>query len=1047
MEELETLFQQYIATSKYSRWLDEEGRREIWPEPPRRYVENVVRPVLTEAGFKKKEIEEVCEKAFDYIRKTLVLPSMRAMMTAGPALDRDHMAGYNCSYLAIEHPRAFDEALYILSCGTGLGFSVERQFISQLPDVAEEFHDTDTVIKVRDSKVGWATSLKETIGLLYNGQVPKFDVSAVRPAGARLKVFGGRASGPQPLVDLLNYCVRVFKGAAGRKLNSLEAHGIMCKIGEAIVVGGVRRCLPAGSLVHTRRGLVPIEDVVPGEDEALTSGGYKLIRDKFDQGQQATVKVLTQTGQLVCTPNHRVAVLTDVYGGYVWKEASELQENDRLLFSAVAIDGSYTVLPASTYEKPERAYTAKSISIPTLDVEMAWFLGYYHANGHSAIRYRSPGKRNSVVSVCVPNAAAGLAEVCKTQLERFGTNVRVGKGDGDCSIVKTASVALALWFQENMKESSQPFRVPDFILQGTAETRSAYLAGVMDGDGSVSSRPIQVMSCVHLGFLHDLQALCASLGFATRSHCNRPAQGNWKPLYRVLLKGTKQETQFYATVGKFLKYKQEAARTRSKEMFSYSFPAGMIQKTADSRHKTHYHQNHKVNCPIELWEELTETKYPFTPVAVLEREDYETLPTWDIEVDEYNEFYCNGYLVHNSALISLSNLTDQRMRNAKSGQWWESHPEYSLANNSVAYTEKPDTDAFMQEWLALYQSKSGERGIFNRDGAKRKMKRLGRRDPDHEWGGNPCLEILLRSLQTCNLTEVVVRPEDKIETLLEKVELATILGTIQSTFTTFRYLRPGWKRNIEEERLLGVSFTGIYDNKLTSGWGEEWNELDANQQCLKAKAIETNKIWAEKLGINPSTSVTCVKPAGTTSSLSNTASGIHPRHAPFYLRAVRQDNKDALTKLMKDQGIPNEPCVTRPESTTIFYFPMKAPDGATTKEDLTALNHLELWKKYNTNWAEHTVSVTVSVREHEWMEVGAWVYKHFDDITGISFLPFDQGTYKQAPFQAITKEEYEAAAAKMPASIDWSQLTKYEIEDETTGSRELACVGNVCEIA
>lgn len=636
MEQLKTLFQQYIAVSKYSRWLDDLGRREIWPEPAQRYIDHVVRPVLAEAGLKKKETEEVSQRAFKAISEVATLPSMRALMTAGPALDRDNMAGYNCAYAAIDHPRAFDEALYILSCGTGLGFSVERQFISQLPDVSEEFYDTETTIVVEDSKIGWASSFRELIGLLYSGRIPKIDVSKVRPKGARLKVFGGRASGPEPLMDLFQYAIRTFKGAAGRKLNSLECHGLMCKVGEAIVVGGVRR----------------------------------------------------------------------------------------------------------------------------------------------------------------------------------------------------------------------------------------------------------------------------------------------------------------------------------------------------------------------------------------------------------------------SALISLSNLTDQRMRNAKSGQWWELHPEYSLANNSVAFTEKPDTDAFMQEWLALYQSKSGERGIFNRDGAKRKIKRLGRREHDHEWGGNPCLEILLRSMQTCNLTEVVVREDDTLETLMEKVELATILGTIQSTLTNFRYLRPRWKKNIEEERLLGVSFTGIFDNRKMS----DVNLSDEWLRKLKEHAIQTNLIWAEKLGINPSTAVSCGKPAGTTSSLAHTASGCHARHSAFYIRSVRQDNKDPLTQFLKDQGIPSEPCVTRPETTTVFYFPMKSPEGAITKDNLKAVDHLNIWKMYNDNWAEHTISITVSVREHEWMDVGAWVFRNFDDITGISFLPYDQGTYKQAPFQACTKEEYEAAMAKMPASIDWSQLSKYELEDETTGSREFACVGGVCEI-
>lgn len=1036
------LFSQYIAVSKYSRWLDEEGRREIWPEPAQRYVNNVVRPVLTEAGLKKKEVEETCQRAFEAISGLATLPSMRALMTAGPALDRDNMAGYNCAYAAVDHPRVFDEALYILSCGTGLGYSVERQFVSQLPDVAEEFHNTDTTIVVEDSKIGWAGSLREVISLLYSGKIPKIDVSKVRPKGARLKVFGGRASGPEPLLELFNYAIRTFQGAAGRKLNSIECHGLMCKIGEAIVVGGVRRCLPDGSLVHTQRGLIPIETVEEG-DMALTASGYRSITGCMNSGEQATVKVRMQTGSFICTPNHRVAVLSDVYGNYEWKEAGDLEENDRLLFSAVVTEGKTTYLPPSKYVKPEKAYTAKEIIIPNLDTEMAWFLGYYHANGHSTVRESSPGKRNSAVSICVPNDANGLVGFCQEQIARFGVNSRIHPGDGDCSVVKVASVPLALWFQENMKQSSTPFRVPAFILEAREDIRSAYIAGVMDGDGSISSRPIQVMSCVHSEFLNDLQALCASLGFATRQHCSRPAQGNWKPLHRVLLKGSKQEKQFYNTVGKFLRYKIEEPRTRLKEQFSYSLPAGMIQRTAKPEHKALYHQNHKVNCPIEAWEEIVGQRFDWTPVAVLGVEDHEVLQTWDIAVDDRNEFYCNGYLVHNSALLSLSNLTDQRMRNAKSGQWWEQHPEYSLANNSVAYTEKPDTDAFMTEWLALYQSKSGERGIFNRAGAKRKMKRLGRRDPDHEWGGNPCLEVLLRSLQTCNLTEVVVRAEDTIETLAKKVELAAILGTIQSTFTNFRYLRPKWKRNIEEERLLGVSFTGIYDNKLTSGWGEQ---LNSDLLYLKSVAIETNKKWAEKLGINPSTAVTVVKPAGTTSSLSNTASGIHPRHSKYYIRSVRQDNKDAVTQLLKEQGIPHEPCVTRPESTTIFYFPMKAPEGAVTKEDLTAVDHLNLWKKFNDNWAEHTVSVTVSVREHEWMDVGAWVYKNFDDITGISFLPYDQGTYKQAPFQACTKEEYEAAMEKMPTAIDWSQLSKYELEDETTGARELACVAGLCNL-
>lgn len=652
-EYLPTTFQQYIACSKYSRWLEDEQRREVWPEPVQRYVDNVIRPVCEKAGVKKKEINALCERAFNAISRIETLPSMRCLMTAGPALERDNVAGYNCAFVAIDHPRAFDEILYILACGTGAGFSVERQFIAKLPEVPEELHQTDTAIVVSDSKIGWAKAFKELIGLLYSGMIPKWDVSKVRPAGARLKVFGGRASGPRPLTDLFEYTVRTFKGAVGRKLNSIECHGIVCKTGEAIVVGGVRR----------------------------------------------------------------------------------------------------------------------------------------------------------------------------------------------------------------------------------------------------------------------------------------------------------------------------------------------------------------------------------------------------------------------SATISLSNLTDQRMRNAKSGEWRQLHPEYSLANNSVAYTEKPDTGIFLEEWTALYQSKSGERGLFNRQAVQKKAERIGKRESNQILGTNPCGEISLRSAGFCNLTEIVVREDDTLETLKEKAELAAILGTIQATLTDFRYLRPIWKKNADEEALLGVSMTGIYDHPVLNGSGMGFDieafpgdktgtfyNLESTLHELQRAVVDTNRIWAEKLGINPSGATTTVKPAGTTSAISNTANGIHPRHSEYYIRSVRQDNKDALTEFLKFQGVPWEPCATRPESTSIFYFPIKSPEGAKTRDEVTALDHLNLWSMYNEHWAEHQVSVTVNVREDEWVEAGAWVYKNFDTITGISFLPFDGGAYQQAPFRACDREEYEATLAKMPKEIDWSTLSVFETEDGTKGSQELACVAGACEV-
>lgn len=626
---LQTEYQNIIAVSRYSRWVEEEGRREIWPEPVARYVDNVVVPVLEKAGV---DPTEVAGKAFDAIASTNVMPSMRALMTAGPALERDHVAGYNCSFIAVDHPRAFDEILYVLTCGTGVGFSCEEAYTNKLPEVAESFHETDTPVVVSDSRIGWASAFREVLALLWAGKVPKIDASRVRPKGARLMTFGGRASGPEPLVDLFKYCTDKFKKAAGRKLTPLEVHGIVCKIGEVVVVGGVRR----------------------------------------------------------------------------------------------------------------------------------------------------------------------------------------------------------------------------------------------------------------------------------------------------------------------------------------------------------------------------------------------------------------------SALISLSDLYSHEMRNAKAGDWRETSPEFALANNSAVYTKKPGVSEFLAEWKALYDSKSGERGLYNRQGIRAKIERIGRRDAEQVVGTNPCAEIALRNCGFCNLTEVVVKPDDTLETLKEKVALATILGTIQSTFTDFRYIRKVWKTNAEEERLLGVSLTGIYDNPLT------YNPDPAALEELCRVAVQTNKEWAAKLGINPAASITCNKPSGTVSQLVDSASGIHPRHSKYYIRTVRSDNKDPMTLFLKNSGVPWEPCVMKPESTTIFSFPMKAPEQALTRDDVSALDHLELWKIYNDSWAEHQVSITVSLKEDEWLTAGAWVYDNFDSLSGISFLPYSGGAYKQAPYQEITKEQYEA----LPPTpvIDWTRLKDYEKEDTTTGTRELACVAGLCEI-
>ena len=635
---LPTSYQEFIHLSRYSRWLPEKKRRETWDETIKRYFDFFQEHLKETCNYTlKPKLREELETAILNLR---VMPSMRCLMTAGEALKRENIAGYNCSYIAISRVQSFDEILYVLMNGTGVGFSVERQYITQLPIVAEEFHPSDTVITVADSKLGWAKAYKEFLGLLWIGQIPKWDLSKVRPAGSPLKTFGGRASGAEPLDNLMHFTINTLTGAAGRRLSSIECHDIVCKIAEVVVVGGVRR----------------------------------------------------------------------------------------------------------------------------------------------------------------------------------------------------------------------------------------------------------------------------------------------------------------------------------------------------------------------------------------------------------------------SALISLSNLSDDRMRHAKSGQWWNDNPQRALANNSACYTEKPDMGIFMDEWRALYESKSGERGIFNRQSANKQVERIGRRIVDgHEFGTNPCAEIILRDREFCNLSEVVVRANDTEESLLEKIRLATILGTFQSTLTNFKYVSSMWRKNCEEERLLGVSLTGIMDSRITNGKSNK--DLVKLLEGLKKEAIEVNKEFAKELGINQSVSVTCVKPSGTVSQLVDAASGIHARHNPYYIRTVRGDKKDPLTKLMTELGFPVEDDEMNPSHTAVFSFPMKVDRSAVFRTDLTAIQQLDLWKIYQEHWCEHKPSVTISVKEDEWLEVGAWVYKNFDQMSGVSFLPFSEHTYRQAPYQDCDREQYENLLKVMPKDVDWSQLSKYETVDTTIASQELACTSGSCEIA
>ena len=627
-------YEQFIAKTRYARYLENKGRRENWAESVDRYMN------FMKYHLKSKHDYEIDKDTFDTIRNAIVakevLPSMRAIMTAGEALDRDNTAGYNCSYLPVDDPKAFDEAMFILLCGTGVGFSVERQYVNKLPEVPDRLFNSDSCIVVHDSKEGWAKSLRQLIALLYSGEIPKWDTSKVRKAGERLKTFGGRASGPGPLEELFRFVINIFKQAQGRRLTSIECHDIMCKIGEVVVVGGVRR----------------------------------------------------------------------------------------------------------------------------------------------------------------------------------------------------------------------------------------------------------------------------------------------------------------------------------------------------------------------------------------------------------------------SAMISLSNLSDDRMRHAKAGAWWEQNGQRALANNSACYTERPDVGVFMQEWMSLYESKSGERGIFNRQAAQKIAAKNGRRNADYEFGTNPCSEIILRPYQFCNLSTVIVRATDTMDDLVAKVQMAAILGTWQSTLTNFPYLRKVWKENTEAERLLGVSMTGILDSALFNNPDDP--DLPDRLEEIRDAAVEMNKLEASLIGVPASVAVTAIKPEGTTSQLTDSASGMHTRHSKYYIRRVRGDVKDPVTQFMIAQGVPFEPCVMKPDTTVVFSFAKKAPEGALVREDLDAINHLRLWLLYQRHYCEHKPSVTISVKEKEWPAVGAFVWQYFDEMSGVSFLPYDGGSYRQAPYEECSEEDYLALDAKIPKNIDWDSMI--EETDNVEGTQTLACSANGCEI-
>lgn len=1133
MSEFKNELAKFVYMRTYSRYLSDEGRRETWEETVTRVVDY----------YKKIAGDKLPKKNFEDIHKAIlnfeVMPSMRLMWTAGKALDQNSFGAYNCSGVVCDNISVFAETLLILTFGTGVGFSVEQKYIDQLPPIGEGTGKTKN-FEVGDSKEAWAESLGGIVEALWEGHDVTWDVSKVRPAGAKLKTFGGTASGPSPLISLFETMVRVLTKHRGRRLSALNVHDLMCKIAEITVCGGVRRCLPEGSKVHTQSGLVSIEDVSIGT-RVLTTDGYHEVTNKFDQGVQDLVEVLTQDSSFKCTENHLIAVLTsqDIYE---WKRASDLESDDRIIAPSFGVDGGKQVLPSFHYERPKHSTTCKDITIPELDEDMAWLLGLIHGDG--CVQVINGGTKGSV-TIPIINTQEKMGEKAKEQLERFGINV--GRREYDnYHVLAVSSNQLALYLQGWLKKPKVPLVIPDCIQKSPRNIKLAFVSGLMDADGSVRSRPVQVVVTVYKEYAEEIRLLLSSCGVQTRfkalSMCG--LKENWQPKYLVCLINGKTKDIFRGIPTLF---KNDLIETK-KEQYTNSYPS---------------HMNDYGKGLNKSWSSY-DTR--LVPVTVLSVEDCnESQPTWDLEVEGVHEFFCEGYLMHNSALISVSDLHHEGMRGAKQGQFWIDHPERSMSNNSCVYTHKPSASVFMEEWLALAKSGSGERGILNfsnleamlpkrRDASKIKIvnpccftgemtllttrgyksfsslvgtdfeilspkgetskgtvwsaglqnviklslsngkelvctadhllkllegtsvqaedsrgevlmpypsgegvkvikiETLGKEEvfdfnePSMTWGivngvvvSNS--EIFLRKNGLCNLSEVVIRKEDGMEDLMNKIKIATIIGTLQSTLTNFgKFVSPEWKKNCEEERLLGVSLTGQMDNpKLLT---------PKNLQELRDYAVGVNARVSRKLAINRSTAVTCTKPSGSVSQLVDSASGFHPRFSPYYLRRVRISASDPLYKMMLHQGVKFEPEVgqTRDTATTwVCEFPVASPKGCITVEDVNAIEQLEQWLKIKENYTEHTVSATIYVNEDEWFKVGNWVFEHFDRISGVSFLPKSDHVYELAPYQEITKTEY-SRYKKEEVIIDYSKLPDFEKEDEGEGAKAMACEGDKCLI-
>jgi hypothetical protein len=952
MNPLATQYQQYIHLSRYARWSDELGRRETWAETVDRYI----------AFFcgRFPDIErDVWQRLRDSIYNLRVMPSMRALMTAGKALEESELAGYNCAYRAIDEPHAFDEVLYVLMNGTGVGFSVERQYVSQLPQIPNELHNTDTVIVVRDSKRGWAYSLRVLIALLYNGKIPKWDTYEVRKAGSRLKTFGGRASGPGPLEDVFKYAVKLFQKAAGRRLSSLECHDFVCKIAECVVVGGVRRS-----------ALISLSNLSDDRMRAAKSGQWWV--DNPERGLANNSACYTERPEIGVFMREWLSLYESKSGerGIFNRQAAERMIPDRRKeYGYVGFGTNPCCVPGDTLILTDSGNVR-------IDETIGKSINVWNGFEFSTVAPFHTGYQNTLVVNlsdgtslrCTPNHKFVLDGGIKTARIN-GVKQRIGGYQRKV-------------LASELKKGDKLYKFTMPVLEGGIDPKiDPYSQGFYSGDGNANMEH----SWLYAPKYCIAERLIGELGFQHKSVARKMwKHGEMLPKEFVPMNATKQyKLDWLAGLVDSDGCESEGGLQIASTKREFLADVRLMLTTLGVQAK--------INQMSEARMQVFADGQPAYPC----------LPTWRVLINQTDA----------QRLLDIG-LTLSRVQLDKSTVQRDARRFVTVL--SIEPSEPCETYCFTEP-------KNGT-GTFN----------------GIVTGQS---EIVLRSKQLCNLTEVVVRPSDTIEDLLDKVEVATILGTLQSTLTNFKYVSKKWRENCEEERLLGVSLTGIMDH-------DELSDTHASRWYLthmKKHAIETNEKWAKILGINPSAAITCVKPSGTVSQLVDSASGIHPRYAPYYIRTVRADIKDPLATMMADAGVPCEPDVGRPDSTLVFSFPMQAPHGGVFRDDRTAIEQLELWNTYQLHWCEHKPSITVYVREHEWMDVGSWVWKHFDMLSGVSFLPHSDHTYQQAPYQEITREEYERLSAPMPL-IDWDKLGEYETDDQTTGQQQLACVAGVCDL-